>query len=350
MFIQSEPDFAGYTLSRARYDRAAGGIVVDKSAGGDTPGAMVRGVVESSVIPVSEPFDHAIVSWNAFTPAGSYLTVYLRARVGGNWTNWYKMGLWNTDGAVWHRTTFGKQQDSFGEMDCETLKLTAKADAVKLRVQLESSDGLRYPTLRFVALTLNDSSITSENMPPVKSVWGKELDVPYMSQLSVPGGSVWCSPTSTSMLLRYWGKKLNRPDMTVGVTEAASAIRDTGYGGTGNWSFNVAFAGEFAGIRAYVTRFTSISQIEDWIAKGVPVVVSLDYSRLTRGKSKARGHLMVIRGFTTDGSPVFNDPGSRPNSPRLRKVFTRDDLDYAWLGPGGKWGTVYIIYPEGYKL
>jgi hypothetical protein len=60
--------------------------------------------------------------------------------------------------------------------------------------------------------------------------------------------------------------------------------------------------------------------------------------------------LMVIRGFTEDGKVVFNDPGAGPNSGRLRKVFTRADLEGGWLGPAGSWGTVYIIYPEGYEL
>ncbi len=152
-------------------------------------------------------------------------------------------------------------------------------------------------------------------------------------------------------VLRYWGGKLGRPEMAgQGITDSAHAIHDTGFGGTGNWSFNVAFAGEHPGMRAFVTRFTSIAEIEQWIARGVPVIVSVDYTKLRHGSGQRSGHLMVIRGFTDDGKPVFNDPGAGPNSGRLRKIFTREDLEGAWLGPAGSWGTVYIIYPDSSRF
>lgn len=350
VLVESTPDFAGYTLSHARYDRAAGGLVVDKSAGGGTTGGMARGVVESPEIPCSMPFDRAIASWNAFTPKGSYLTVFMSARVGGVWTKWYKMALWNTDGKLWKRTTFGSQGDAFGRTETEVLALKSKADAIKIRVQLESTDGQTYPTLRFVSIVLNDTAVASEPMDSVKGVWGTDLDVPCLSQLSVPGGWAWCSPTSTAMALGYWAKKLHRSDMVVGVTQAARATFDEDWGGTGNWSFNVAYAGEFAGMRAYVSRFVSVSQVEEWIGKGVPVIVALDYGILTR-KTSNSGHLMLIRGFTNDGDPIFNDPWTDLKKHEdVRKVFARADFEAAWLGPKGSWGTVYIIYPEGYKL
>lgn len=350
-FIEAPEDFAGYTLAHARYDRAAGGVVVDAAVGGAAPGGALRGVIESPVITTKVPFDQAVASWNAFTPAGAYLLCYVQARIGSVWTKWYKMGLWSTDCPIYPRTTYRRQGDDQGTVDCETLKLKAKADAFRVRIQLESTDGKTFPTLRYLSVVVNDSSIIKEEIEPVKSVWGKELDVPYMSQLSVPGGDVWCSATSTTMLLRYWGAKLHRPELAdQDITDAAHAIHDAGFGGTGNWSFNTAFAGERPGIRAFVTRFASVSQIEEWIAKGVPVIVSVDYSKLVHRQGKRSGHLMVIRGFTQDGKPVFNDPGSSPNSPRLRKVFTREDLEGAWLGEAGSWGTVYIIYPENFEL
>ena len=348
---QTADDFARLTLSHARWDARAGGVVFDASVPGKPVGAIPRGIVESPAVespevPVPAGFNQAIVSWNASTPPGSYLSVYMRARVGGRWTKWYNLGLWNMDGRPMHKTTFGKQKDSFGDVDTETLKLNKNADAFKVRLQLESSDGKTYPTVRFLAVNLNDGTWQTD-VPPVKQVWGTELDVPYLCQLSVKGGGVWCSPTSTAMVLGYWSKELHRPDLKIGITQAAKNTYDTDWGGTGNWSFNVDYAGEFKGIRAYVTRFTSVSQIEQWIAKGVPVVTALNYSTLNGVDNKITGHLMVIRGFTKDGDPVFNDPWARlEKGEKLRKVFPRKNLEQAWLGPGGSWGTVYIIYPE----
>ncbi len=348
---QTADDFSKLMLSHARWDSEVGGVVFDASVPGQTVGAIPRGIVESPIIespevPVPTGFDQAIISWNATTPPGSYLSVYMRCRIGGTWTKWYNMGLWNMDGRPMHKTSFGKQKDSFGDVDTETLKLNKNADAFKIRVQLESSDGKTHPTLRFLAVNLNDANWQTD-IAPTKEVWGTELDVPYLCQLSVPGGGVWCSPTSTAMVLSYWGKKLGRPELKRGITETAKNVYDTDWGGTGNWSFNVDYAGESKGIRAYVTRFTSVSQIEQWIAKGVPVITALNYSALNGNPNKQTGHLMVIRGFTKDGDPVFNDPWARlEKGEKLRKVFTRQRLEEAWLGPKGSWGTVYIIYPE----
>lgn len=351
MFAGSPVDFAGYTFSHARYDAGSDGVVVDPAVSGDEPGGIMRGVAESPVIESSVAFDTAILSWNAFTPKGSYLVAYLQVRSGGVWSRWYKMCLWTTGETVWNRTTFGDQKDDIGYSNCSELSLHKKGDAIRIRVQLETADGQTYPTLRFLGVHLSDSALAQEDTPSVQSAWGKDLDVPIMSQLSVPHGNVWCSATSVAMVLRYWGERLHRPDLTgIGITEAAHGIVDDSFGGTGNWPFNTAWAGEHAGIRAYVLRCTNISQIEDWIAKGVPVIVSLDYNKLYHRKGNVVGHLMVIRGFTAEGKPIFNDPWGNPKHlEKLRKEFARADLEGAWLGEAGSYGTVYIIYPEGYK-
>jgi len=140
-------DFAGLNLYHARWDAQAGGVMFDESVPGSKVGAIARGVIESPVIPVPSGFDHAISSWNASTPPGSYLTVYIRCRVNGVWTGWYCLGLWTMDNRPMLRTTF-KKNDAFGMMDTETLKLKRKADAFRVRLQLESSDGKSYPNVR----------------------------------------------------------------------------------------------------------------------------------------------------------------------------------------------------------
>jgi len=349
-FTPSPSGFKHYTFTNVRYDKKLGAATVVRPKNA-APDAAVVGIVESPEIKPGAPFDHAIASWNATTPAGSYLTVYMQARVGGAWTRWYKMGLWNTDGKPERRKTFNDSDDA-GGMDCEVLILKKKADAVKVRFELASTDGKTYPALRFCGVETNDSSIISEDAAPIKSVWGKELDVPYLSQQSVPGGAGWCSATSVTMVLRYWGAKLDRPELSnLGITDAAHGIHDAKLGGTGDWSFNCAYAGEYKGIRAYVMRFTDISQIEWWIARGVPVIVSVDYSKLIHRKGARAGHLMVARGFTSDGSIVVNDPDEPlTRSDHMRKVFSRADFESGWLGEAGSWGTVYIIHPEGWKL
>jgi len=347
--FQSAEDFGGFAMDSIAWDTQCGCL---KFTGGEGTGG-----IETPEIAVKSGFDHLIVSWNAQTPEGSCLTIYAQGRIDGQWTKWYTMGIWNRGGWPQARTSVKGQDDDHGTVDCDVMKLKKLADAFKVKVEFSSADGKSYPCLRFLAMNVIDSSLAGVDAPPVKQVWGTELDVPYLCQISEEGGRGWCSPTSTSMLLCYWSKKLNRPELRTTVTQTARGVHDESWGGTGNWIFNTAHASEFPGIRGYVTRFVSVSQIEQWIGKGFPVIVSLHSSRLRREDSDTDpGHLMVIRGFTADGDPIFNDPwprgGKAEDCPKefpvedLRKVFKREDLEYAWLGPQGSWGTVYLIYPE----
>ena len=349
--FESEAGFRAFDLDAAVWDRKRGCVRFKPSVGAD------KATIQTPVVEVDTGFDHLIVSWNARTPAGGCLVAYAQARIGRSWTRWYNMGIWNTSGCPDHRTSVKEQKDDHGDVDTDILKLTKLADAFKVKVELCSADGRSYPCLRFLSVNVIDSSLHSIDLPADKQVWGMELDVPAFAQISVEGGRGWCSPTSVSMMLNYWGQKLNKPELAVGITEIAKGCHDEAWGGTGNWPFNTAAAAEHDGIRAYVTRFVSVSQIERWIERGVPVIVSLHSSRLRREDSDADpGHLMVIRGFTAEGDPIFNDPwprgGKAEDAPRdypiedLRKVFKREDLEYAWLGPNGSWGTVYLIYPE----
>lgn len=346
--FQTAEDFGGFAMEDVTWDDDCACLRFSGSSG--------NGIAETPEIAVDSGFDQLVASWNATTPEGGCLTFYAQARIGGEWTKWYNMGIWNRSGWPQARTSVKGQADAHGDVDCDTLKLKHLADAFKIRIEFASVSA-EYPCVRFLAINVVDSSLEGVDVPPVKDVWGTELDIPYLCQISEAGGRGWCSPTSTSMLLCYWSRELNRPELKTTITPTARAVHDESWGGTGNWVFNTAHASEHPGIRAYVTRFMSVSQIERWIAKGFPVIVSLNSSKLRRDEvSTDPGHLMVIRGFTSEGDPVFNDPwprgGKAEDCPKdypiedLRKVFPREDLEYAWLGKSNSYGTVYLIYPE----
>ena len=62
--------------------------------------------------------------------------------------------------------------------------------------------------------------------------------------------------------------------MNLTVPQVAASVYDQGFGGTGNWPFNTAFAGGFSGMRSCVTRLDDLSEVENWIAAGLPVILS----------------------------------------------------------------------------
>ena len=179
------------------------------------------------------------------------------------------------------------------------------------------------------------------------------------------GGEAWCSPTSTSMVVAYWGKGPTKQQMSwidpsyadPQVDQAARGTYDYDYQGAGNWPFNNAYAAEY-GLDAHVTRLHSLNEAESYLRRGIPVVTSVSFmaSELDGSGYSTSGHLMVIVGFTKDGDVVANDPGS-PNDPAVRHIYKRAQFETVWQRTqrinasggvsGGPGGVAYIITPHG---
>ena len=186
---------------------------------------------------------------------------------------------------------------------------------------------------------------------------GTVLDVPTFSQMTHSGhypqwgggGEAWCSPTSTAMVLAYYGLQPGPfADITAGhadpqVDHTARLVYDHAYDGTGNWAFNTAYASTLTAGDAYVTRLPDLRAAEDFIVAGVPLVASIAFGRnqLTGAPiSASNGHLLVIVGFEADGDVVVNDPAGAGNS-AVRRVYDRDEFEDIWINASG--GVVYVI-------
>ncbi|MDE2127803.1 MAG: C39 family peptidase [Armatimonadetes bacterium] len=290
----------------------------------------------------------AVASWNADTPPGTWLEVNARAWLGDRWTGYYSMGRWSSDPNM-PRSSVDGQRDADGSVATDTLSLTSGSSRWQLRIALHAPPAGQTPTLRYLGLSLCDASAPRDMLPANREAWGKEIAVPSKSQLDWQGASGWCSPTSAAMDMAFWAKRLNRPNMDVPVPQAAAAIFDPIYNGTGNWPFNTAWAGRWRGMRAYVTRFNSVCELEDWTYVGIPVVVSVSYD-LLRGKAVDNdpGHLLVCDGFTAAGDIVLNDPAYHAaESATARRVYPREAFIRAWARSHG---IVYLIYPTGWHI
>jgi hypothetical protein len=333
------------------------------SAGGYRGGNYYNGgtfYYGEAVAPYYSPaggFDNAIVSWNAVTPAGTWVELRLRALIGQRWTREYVMGIWSgEDGAIKRHSVSG-QSDGDGSVDTDTLTLKARAAAFQVRALLYTTSTGTTPRLSLAAVSAVRNG-TNPTITPDQSVWGKELAVPERSQMIYPdGGEVWCSPTSSSMALAYWATTTNRTGLDQTVPSAASHTYDRIYDGNGNWPFNTAYAawvGNNAGapLEAYVTRLFSLSQVESWIAKGVPVVVSIAYQPGQLSGTpipQSNGHLLVVRGFDRAGNVITNDPAADPRSgQKVRIVYNRAQFEQRWLNSSG--GAAYLFYPQGWTL
>jgi len=289
-------------------------------------------------------WNQLIVSWNASAPAGSFVKIEAAAITGDHESKFYTLAVWSLDNQSHPRASVRGERDSEGKVDTDTLVLPAPADAAQLRVTLGGATEAR-PALKFLGASFANTSVPRLTRPANRAAWGKIITTPERSQHGYPKERGWCSPTSLSMALARWAEVLHRPEMNLSVPEVAAAVYDSAYGGTGNWPFNTAFAGSFNGMRSYVTRLDDLAEAEDWIAAGIPVILSARWDWLRPGRpADSAGHLIVCIGFTENGDVVINDPAARlDRGGSVRQVYKREDVIHAWTKSAN---AVYLVYPE----
>lgn len=303
-----------------------------------TTGADKRLVVEPK--PPSFDWDELVVSWNFRGATNDSVTIEAQVRYPDHESKWYVLGQWAHTPGEHPRQSIKGQRDGDGTVDTDTLKMKRAGGAVRLRITTSEPN----ERVDFLGFSFCDSKAALAPLPANTNAWGKILTVEERTQADYPEGiNEWCSPTSTSMLLAFWSDRLNRPELRYTVPDTARAVHDPSWPGTGNWPFNMAFAGWHMGLRAYVARLSDVSEMEDWIEAGLPLAFSVSYSLLQGKTERGNGHLLVCIGFTESGDIVVNDPGRR----QVRQIYKRENLIKAWAESEN---TVYLIYPEGAAL
>ncbi|MDB6019265.1 MAG: hypothetical protein JWR19_3754 [Pedosphaera sp.] len=304
-----------------------------------TPGQIV---LTSPVINPPLAWNELIVSWNA---TGAPLRVEARGIYPNHPTRFYNLGSWSEDSTRYPRASASRQSDADGFVKIDTLILSHPGAAVQLRLTLGAPDSPTPAQLKFIGLSFCDTRAQLAPAAPNRAAWGRELPVPQLRQAEYAGGIGWCSPAALTMVLNYWSETLHRPELMRTVPEVADGVFDAGYGGTGNWPFNTAYAGKFPGLRAYVTRLNDLSEVEDWIVAGIPPILSVS-SYLTNDQHSGpdNGHLIVCTGFTAQGDVIANNPGVsvKTNQP-ARQIYPRERVINAWQKSKN---AVYLIYPE----
>lgn len=337
---------SGTTPASGRFSRFAG----FKNFTNFTRSANPAGetVLLSPEIKARMSWNELVVSWNANMPAGTFLTIEASAIHPGHETKFYTLGQWSLDNEVFARSSVRGQNDADGRVDTDTLVLTQPAGATQIRVTLGGTNGVPA-TLKFLGVSFANTKIPPTVRAPNRAAWGKIIATPEHSQHGSWTNKGWCSPTSLSMALSRWADVLNRPEMNLTVPEVAAKVYDRDFGGTGNWPFNTAFAGSFNGMRSYVTRFDDLAEVEDWLAAGIPVILSARWDWLLPGRPLDKdGHLIVCIGFTENGDVVINDPATRLEKGEVvRRIYKRENVIHSWTKSHN---AVYLVYPEAAKI
>jgi hypothetical protein len=338
--------------------------------GADGSGAYESGSWTGPETSLSFGFNELVASWNATTPDGTWIQVEMQPKMlDGHLAKWYILGRWSSSDSDFHRTSVGGQGDADGYVAIDTFFAKDHlAVAYRLKVTLFRRAGSSAtPTLtRLSAVAMNVRN--QKNTFPSPTTGGSaDLHLPQYSQEihhgDFPqydnGGEAWCSPTSTSMVVRYWGPAYQpTPDEYQWVTAAlgadhpdpwvdftARAVYDYRYNGAGNWPFNTAYAAS-RGLVGDVAALHNLREAEAYIQAGVPLVASVAWSsnKLEGAIKSTNGHLMVIGGFEPDGDVIAYDPASDTDA-LVRHVYDREQFERAWIPASG--GIVYVIRPAG---
>jgi hypothetical protein len=350
----------------------AGGTYADLFDYGDPTGPFGYGDINyqsgswtSPWTAVPFAFDELVASWNATTPATTWIRVEMQARGSGRETRWYTMQIWASGDGDIHRTSVRGQGTSDGFIAIDTFIRDKKApalDSYRLKVTLYRKAGSSAtPSVRFLgAMT---SAAFTYDTPSAFTGGFVDLEVPTLSQEVHAGhypeydggGEAWCSPTSTAMVLGFWNSGPTAAQLAAfpgaahvdgQVDYAARYVYDWNYRGAGNWPNNTAYAATF-GLNGFVTRLRSLSEAQLFIEAGIPLVASINGRLPGFTFGKTNGHLLVIRGFTATGDVITNDPAVFTDA-EANKTYGRKDFEDVWLG--GSAGIVYVIYPTSKTL
>ena len=310
-----------------------------------------------------------IASYDARTPPGTFIEVSVRGQATtGRRSSWDSLGRWTSGDQTVHRMSLGRQPDDLAHVAVDTWVANRRPGLARwqLRVSLyRRSHASQSPVLSMigaVASRLPDRGGATSTPGPGR---GRDLAVPAFSQMihqgEYPqwngGGEAWCSPTSTAMVLAYWHRGPTprqyawvKPSYAQPwVDYAARFTYAWGYGGSGMWPFNTAYAARF-NLDAFVARLPSLRRAEAFIRAGIPLVASIAFGPGQLSGAPIRstsGHLVVIRGFTRHGRVIVNDPAA-PTARTVRRVYARGQFERAWVGGSG--GVVYVIHPASVPL
>ncbi|MFJ8789332.1 peptidase C39 family protein [Streptomyces sp. NPDC102462] len=324
------------------------------------------------------PATEAIASWNARTPDGTWIQIELRGTYSdGTDTPWYVMGRWAAGDQDIKRTSVDGQSDGRSSIWTDTFAVDAAASGLRLASYRLRLTLLRRPGSQLTPTVWRLGAMGSDipdrfTVPAAPHHVAEELIVPRYSQEvhagQYPeydnGGEAWCSPTSSQMIIEYWGGRLTPEQLSwvdpsyadPQVDHAARHTYDYQYRGCGNWPFNAAYAATFRGLQGVVTRLGSLTDLERLIAAGIPAITSQSFlkTELTGAGYGTSGHLMTVIGFTAEGDVIANDPAS-PSNEAVRRVYPRREWENIWLRTkrynaggsvvSGTGGVCYLFFP-----
>lgn len=289
-------------------------------AGGASTGFYLSGVIETM------EFNELVVSWAAVSSKYKTVEVMVKVRVEGEWSDFVTYYPWG----------FGlenkchNQKNDLIELSTDEVKVLYNkyADAIIYKIILRGSS-TQSPELSLISFALNNPNyIYNVDLTGIPSE--TIYDVPKLYQGAVPqiGNSI-CSPTTSTMLLKYKGEDFSEFD-EYEHRYIALKFKDYGNNIFGNWVYNTVGISSF-GYNAYVARMYSIEELVKHLTTGGPVGLSVKGQMTSNEKDYyTAGHLIVCVGYRYDENGnlflVCNDP----NVPNVLCEYTEYVMKNTW--------------------
>jgi hypothetical protein len=333
-------------------DATARGLVLHPSRN-DTTSAIEFELEETP------PFRELFASWNIETPPGTGFAIEVRVgeKHGAPLSPWLWLGDWGDVPAVEKL-----RKCAAGRVYVDVFVAERDLGVWQLRVRaFRMDEGTRPLRVRRIDTCVANRTLTTEDASsrgprPVRTkntgctmggpAGPQPLSgpvVPFRSQrVEDPtiAGRI-CSPTSVAMVLAYRG--IDRP-----TAEVAACLYDREHDMYGNWSRAIQGAFSF-GVPGYLTRVATWDEARTFVLAGQPLVISIaaEKGELTGAPyAKTDGHLLVLRGFDTNGDVLVNDPAAQDAEHGVTK-YTRAELERCWMGHGG---VAYVLLPRAQNL
>lgn len=292
--------------------------------------ASADGIKTEISLPVKPAFPFLSLVLSAGFQAQRDGCLLLEAQVcqNGEWSKFYKLALL----AAQFKRSFPPQEDAFGRVDTDELRLSAPAEAYRYRLKFSGDVKLSGLWICGVRAPFAYDAKTAARLPAGSFC----ADVTPLSQMEQkhPSRRRICSPTSVTMALNALGFSTELTPFMQEVFDQTAAIY-------GNWTFNTAAACAHKA-QAFVRRFSALTELKDFVTPDSLVVASIAYKKgeLDGAPMESTpGHLVLIRGWDKNKILVA-DPAAATKESVLR-AYDAQQLADAWLL--NKQGAAYIV-------
>lgn len=291
-----------------------------------------------------DPFSELILSWNAFRPRGKGKFLFFVSVKHNSWSNWYKIAEWSSES----QQTFEFSKNPF--VHCKYVRVELKrrkAEAFKIKVQVEK--GAKLSDLKALFVCLSDLSKFCINKPNKESKSTVIRGIPIQSQMMLnhPRRRDLCSPTSLSMLIKYFaGYDKIEESLKDYVPTFAKRVHDDGVLDIyGNWSLNVAQAYESTKGDVFfrVQRLNGFNDLYRYLTQKIPVAVSVRGPLDGAILPYKMGHFIVVAGWDQKRQTLLCiDPAFSSNKKTMR-AYKIDSFLQAW---GASRNLSYVALPK----